>query len=162
MSRSRYWELSVKTPEEDSPQKTEERLAKCIVASEILFMLAPILILFFFRGVAGQLHGALRWPEWSYTSIILFGSSIVKLASGISKASGRQRWQFTTLLFAFLVLFGLTPPALMLGIIYLSASIPKAIIVLQLVWFVLAVAAYWNIAATGQILLDRVFGNEPK
>jgi len=142
----------------DSDEKTkkdEERSAKTVTASELLFILAPLVILFFFRAIGGQLSGLLRWPEWSYSSVILFGQAIVKLASGISKAAVPQRWQFTTLLFSLLVLFGLVPPALMLGVIHMSPDFPLVVVILQIVWFVLSIAAFMTVGSVAQILIDR-------
>jgi hypothetical protein len=57
---------------------------------------------------SGRIAEVFSSPEWSFGSAVLFGQSLAKLVSGLSK-SGRTRPGAATLLTALLIVFGLAP-----------------------------------------------------
>ena len=123
------------------------------IAAELLFVLAPFLVLFII--FAGQGKGASIWsaPDWSLASAVLFGQSIVKLMAGVTASNKDRPWEPTVLLAAVVLVLGLFPS---LAILYCMVDEDGASTwckIAQLIWFILAGVCFFLIGTVGQVLM---------
>jgi hypothetical protein len=135
------------------------------LAAEVAFTMLPllvVLIVLFERSV--RLFSS---PEWSFGAAILFGQSLVKFVSGLSRGGAASTGPMA-LAIALLVVFGLVPSLVVLTMtlqvleshgescLPCSPPVPLPLQVTQVVLFVLAALVYMLLGALGE-MYERKF-----
>lgn len=132
-----------------------DKTIKYVLCSELLFIMLPILILFFIRMIQNDFHSIIYNSEWSIISTILFGHSIVKFSSGISKSSEQVRWQFVALVVSLIIIFGLIPSVIILAMNLTGEPLSAFTQILQIVLFLASCVTFFIFGAIGQKMLDE-------
>jgi hypothetical protein len=126
------------------------------VLSELLFVLLPLLVLTIVFLYKGKTVGALlATPEWSLGSAILFGQTLVKFVSGA--AQSRWAWERVALVVSLIIVLGLAPSLTVLALILSAESVPVALVVTQLAFFVGGVVVFLLVASTGHYALFSAY-----
>ena len=138
-----------------------ERRAKIVIISEIFFVLLPVIVIGLVLWFQSKAYSFMIHSEWSFAAIILFGQTIVKLASGVSKGGKRKKWQVIALIITCIIVFGLIP-SVIIQVILLAKNgmsnghaVNNVIYVIQAVMFGLSVLTYYCFGTLGQVLLDE-------
>jgi len=132
-----------------------DKTIKYVLISELLFTLLPILILFIVRSSQNDFKTLFYNTEWSIISLILFGQSIVKFSSGISKSNEKFRWQFVSLIISLIIIFGLIPSAIILVLNLTNKEQLIGLYISQIVFLFISIITFFVIGAVGQKLLDE-------
>jgi hypothetical protein len=130
-----------------------EQAAFLGIVAEYLFVLLPLIVLVltrFFRGHVSEVFSA---AEWSFAAAILFGQTIVKFVSGITKLDYKIGWQGVAVVVSLLIVLGLVPSLVALSVVLVSAQSSAGLTIFQLVFFVLATAVFLSVGRFGQVLL---------
>jgi len=133
----------------------DETKAKFVIISEILFTLLPIVIILMIFIIQSNLIKILKSPDLSFAAIVLFGQTIVRLASGIAKNKKSKSWQAISFIMSLIIIFGLIPASLFLVIIYLNIYDNLVLYIFQLIIFVVSIVSYIIFGTLGQVLLDE-------
>ncbi|PJZ79193.1 hypothetical protein CH359_19295 [Leptospira meyeri] len=133
---------------------SSEQNAKILILADIFFILAPLFIFFIIKITSDNLEGFLKSPDISYVNMILFGQSIIRFVSGITKSKKNLSWQLIALIITLILVFGLFPSATIL-ILTLISPFSSNFVIPQWLLFFLAISCYFVIGSVGQILLDE-------
>lgn len=150
------WSHSDKTvpnPEAGESKRDKEGTIAALIAEVVFAMLPLLLIVMIFTHT--DRHSVLdvfASPEWSFGSSVLFGQTLAKLVSGLSK-SGRTRPGAATLVTSLLIVFGLAP-ALIINAITLQApeghAVGITLPVIQVLDFLAAAFVYVIIGSVAE------------
>jgi len=126
-----------------------ETQAKFIILADMLFVVAPIFLLFIVKLNSGTLCQLFTSPDIGYANIVLFGQTIVRLVSGIARSKKTFSWQLVALLVAAIIVLGLFPAS---AVLFLTLSEkPNAILfVFQWILFAAGLMAYFVLGTLGQ------------
>jgi hypothetical protein len=123
------------------------------LAAELVFAFLPLLVILLVFYRAGRAGDWVYSTEWAFAAAILFGQSIVKFMSGLSRG-GRAAAGPVALTLALLLVFGLVPA---LFILTVSLTTPQGeqplsvgFTVAQIALFVAASAAYLILGTIGE------------
>jgi hypothetical protein len=97
------------TPMNNPNPSSNNSYAAYSVLAEILFVMLPIIVLFLVKLKAGTIAELLTISDWAFGTVVLFGQSIVKFASGLVRTQKRSRWQFVAFVISALIVFGVVP-----------------------------------------------------
>ncbi|AZQ63092.1 hypothetical protein EI427_12845 [Flammeovirga pectinis] len=125
--------------------------------SEFLFTILPLTIIVIIRSYEEDYNKIFFNSEWAVISIILFGQSIVKLASGIANYNNKLTWQKVSFIISILIIIGLIPSTtiLVLNVLDQQNSTPNLVLhTLQIFFFFLSCIAFFIIGAVGQSFLE--------
>jgi len=87
------------------------------IFTEYLFVILPLIAIIVFSGFPNDLSDLFSTAELSFAASILFGQTIVKIASGFSIHSRVEAWEPVALIIALLIVIGLVPSVIVLAII---------------------------------------------
>ncbi len=132
-----------------------DKTIKYILTSEFLFTLLPIIILLIVRSYENNFIAIFYNTDWSIIALILFGQSIVKFSSGISKSKENFCWQLVALVISIIIIFGLIPSAIILVLNLSSQTLSNGTYIAQFVLFIISVFTFFIFGALGQKMLDE-------
>jgi len=132
-----------------------DKTIKYVLSTELLFTLLPIIIIGIVRSAQNDFDKIFFNTEWSIIALILFGQSIVKFSSGISKSNEKFRWQFVALIISLIIVFGLIPTSIILVINLTKATPVFWLYIVQILLFVASIVCFFIPGAIGQKLLDE-------
>ena len=131
-----------------------EKNSKIVIASEILFILLPIFILLIYLIINDKVSSIFYSYDLSFATIILFGQTIVKMASGISNREKRFVWQYISLIFTLIIVLGLIPSILILIFLLIGYKI-FCLYIAQLILLIISLIIYFIFGTIGQMFLDE-------
>lgn len=131
-----------------------EYKAKFLILTDILFTLAPLIILFIIKINKESFESFLKAPDVSFVNMILFGQSLVRFVSGTTKTRKNVNWQLISLILTILIVLGLFPSAIILTLILLN-PFSSDFIIWQWGIFIFALLANFIIGSVGQMFLDE-------
>lgn len=112
-----------------------DKTVKYILVTELLFTLLPIIILIVVRSYENNFRAIFYNTEWSIMALVLFGQTIVKFVSGVSKYKAKLRWQVAALVVSMIMIFGVIPSATVQVINLTSKVLSDITYVVQLILF---------------------------
>ena len=129
------------------------------VVSEILFVLLPIIVIVLLRILYDLSGSIFKSYEWSFVPIVLFGQTLVKFASGISRRY--VRWQIVSLFFSLLIVIGLIPSVMVLMLLLLEKEHTSLIYIIQMILVVLSILTY-SLFGTVSLIFFETPDKNPK
>ncbi len=133
----------------------ENTKSKLIILSELFFNILPILILIIVYLSQKKYFDIIFNSNWIFISIILFGQTIVKLASGVAKTDMKKNWQLVAFIIALIIVFGLVPSTVIYILIYLNLTNNFFSLIFQLIFITFSIFSYIWVGTVGQSLLDN-------
>ena len=131
-------------------KETESKLA---VVSEIFFVLLPIIVIVLLHILYDLSDSIFKSYEWSFVSIVLFGQTLVKFASSISRKY--VRWQMVSLFFSTLIVFGLIPSIMILILLFLEKEHTSLIYIIQMALFTFSIIIYFYFGTVSLIFFEN-------
>jgi len=133
-----------------------ERKASLIIVAEILFSIMPLLILMFITILNNQpLLEIFKRSDISFISVYFFGQTLVRFISGIAKSEKKKKWQVISLFVSLLFIFGIIPSIILLIVIYTELYSTTLVYILQNIWLIISILAYFIFGKIGQMYLDE-------
>ena len=129
--------------------------ARLVIISEIFFITLPIIVIALVFLFHSNIKSLFTSPDISFANIVLFGQTIVRLASGTAKERSIKSWQVIALIISTIIVFGLIPSVLVLVIILVKTCVDNIFIyITQFFYFIVSISCYTFLGTVGQILLD--------
>lgn len=123
------------------------------VGAEYLFILLPILTLFFVIATVGSTHhNLLETSEWAFGAAVLFGQTIQKVATAASRTRA-YTWQKAIFLITALMVFGLLPSLVTLGFVIHLPKTPQSLSLVQIALFWVGTASFLLFGSISHALL---------
>jgi len=132
-----------------------ETESKLVILSEILFVLLPILIILIIHLLTSHSTSIFRSHELSYATIVLFGQTIVKFATGICKSKAKNRWQLVAFILTSIIILGLVPSIVILSLLLLINEPDIWILWAQLIFFIFSVCTTYIVGTVGQMFFTE-------
>ncbi|MEA2337747.1 MAG: hypothetical protein QOE82_1754 [Thermoanaerobaculia bacterium] len=140
-----------------SPRRLEWTDALIVVASELLFIALPLVVIsiveFHHNGGWTALFNS---SEWSFAAAVLFGQAVVKM---ISVAAGGAIKERATFFGALTMVFGLVPSLVVLALILIDKTPTTGLRFAQIALFLLGVLVYTWFAAGSHLLPQHEHAN---
>ncbi|WP_156844494.1 hypothetical protein [Leptospira wolffii] len=126
--------------------------ARLSLLSEFFFNILPLVILLIIQFSNNKSTLSIR--DFIFVSIILYGQSIVKFASGVSNISQKSTWQLVSIIVSIVIVFGLTPSCILLVNLYHTE--PNCFVwVISVLNISLSILSFFVIGLMGQAWLER-------
>ena len=129
--------------------------AKLVTTSEILFVILPMLVISIVKLIDNEYANIFYATDWSFCSVVLFGQSVVKLASATSANKERIRWQAIGLIVSVIIVFGIVPSCVLLTKLMSNNKILNIFYWVQLLLFVTSCLVYFNIVTISNLLMEK-------
>ena len=113
---------------------------------DFIFTFLPLIVLIFIRLLSLKYENIFLRSDLSFISMILFGQTIIKLFSGISKNENKKKSIKLVLDMSLVISFGLCPSIVILVLIETGYN-NTLLFIFQIIWLVISVAIYlffWN------------------
>lgn len=132
-----------------------EKYSLLQIISELFFVLLPILVIFMLLTIAYRKSDIMKYTDFSFASIVLFGQTIVKFTSGAAKNNKRKKWQIISIVTSSILVFGIVPSTTVLIKIFETEVLPDFVYIIQLALFVVSILTFIILGTVGQIYLDE-------
>lgn len=131
--------------------------AKWSLIAELLFNILPILIVSIVHF--STCNSVLTIKDFLFVSIILYGQSIVKFASGISNLPKKTIWQYVSVIVTSVITMGLVPNCVLL-ISYYNNKTNGFTDILSYIVIGVSLITFFFIGLMGQAWLERKEGDQ--
>lgn len=124
--------------------------ADYVVLTEILFIILPLIIVLLYELSKNNLWIILDKADWSYCTVLFSGQLIIKLVSALLKKHNEAFcWQYVAFWLAIIIVIFLVPAVVFICLMQ-EQNVKLWIKIVQIVWFVLSVFGYFQIAGYAQ------------
>lgn len=126
--------------------------ARFSLFSEFIFNILPLVIILIIQYSNSKTFLSLK--DFTFVSIILYGQSIVKFASGVSNINKKSTWQLVSIIVSSVIVFGLTPSCIILANLYHTE--PNCFVwIFSIINITFSVITFFVIGLMGQIWLEK-------
>ncbi|WP_010182979.1 hypothetical protein, partial [Aquimarina agarilytica] len=133
---------------------------KPAIIGELSFIFLPFIVILIINLNKENFSDLLQTADWSLASAILFGQTIVKLIMGVSAQEHSFEYQRFGLLSALIIVLGLIPSVVIIGVFETTGKLGLGLIILQFVLLIIAVWAFIILGTIGQHLYSSAFKNK--
>jgi len=125
----------------------------CKLLAEFLFTILPIIVVLIIRLSQSDYSALFYNTEWGFASVIFYGQSIIKLASGGS-ATLVVQWERIALGISILLVIGLIPSIVVFCLNFTSTNNSFGLYFVQFVELIFSIISFFTIGAVGDMMLD--------
>tara|TARA_R110002072_G_C7629516_1_gene506795 strand:+ start:75 stop:566 length:492 start_codon:yes stop_codon:yes gene_type:complete len=130
------------------------------IIGELAFIFLPFIVILIINLNKGNFANLLQTADWSLASAILFGQTIVKIIMGVSAQEHSFEYQRFGFLSALIIVLGLIPSVVIIGIFETTGKLSTGIIILQFILLAIAVWTFIILGTIGQHLYSSAFKNK--
>jgi hypothetical protein len=124
--------------------------ANYVILTEILFIVLPLIIVLLYEFSKNNLYSILNKADWSYCTVLFSGQLIIKLVSALLKKSKETFcWQFVAFWLAIIIVLFLVPAVIFICLMQ-EQKVKTWIKIAQIVWFIISIFVYFQIAGYAQ------------
>lgn len=123
-----------------------------MILAELCFTTLPFIALILINMAKNSVDSFFSSPDWSLATAVLFGQTIVKLMIGIGTTKKTIPSGNYGLITALIIVFGLIPSIVILGILQFQDTPQQTIIVLQFILFIMSILAFLFFGTIGNML----------
>ena len=124
-----------------------------VIGSELLFVLIPFIVIAAISLYKCEPLRLFYASEWSFAAVILIGQASIKFVSGFLSRGESLRWERIALIATVLIVL-LVVSVLVLAFVLLADPLSSALVIVQIVWFVIALVVFLVLGALGQSLIS--------
>lgn len=130
------------------------------IIGELSFIFLPFVVILIVNLNKGEFSNLLQNSDWSLASAILYGQTIVKIIMGVAAQEHSFEYQRFGLVSALIIVLGLIPSVVIIGIFEISGKLSTGLIITQFVLLFVAVWSFILFGAIGQYLYTSAFKNK--
>ena len=127
--------------------------ALILLSSEFLFVVLPLLVVFIVLWVRGRTSEILTTPEWSFAAAVLVGQTLVRVVNFSTFSFVRPRWERIVLTVAILIVLGLVPALIVLGLVLAGGAAIARLAAAQLAVAAWAVVLFFALGQPAQLAI---------
>jgi len=143
---------------QSAPKPHERVVGLHIVASELIFLLSPFVVIAFAYLYKGELRNLLYTPYWSIASSVLIGQALIRFIIRLLQSDAHDpalSWERVTVIFSVLIALGLIPSLLLLLLVLISPQPSLYLGVAQVVLFLFGFSLYLAFGSTAQDMMSN-------
>ena len=122
---------------------------------EALFIVLPLVVITYVSLTTQSFYSLIASPEWSFAATVLFGQSLFRITMAVAILPRSTNWQYIGFLVAVILVFGIVPSLLNLSYLLNNPNPPWAIVLLQLVLFIVGFVVFIFLNTSGHIMATR-------
>ncbi len=148
---------------QSAPRQHERVGGLHIVAAELVFLLAPFVVVGFAYLYKGDLRNIIYTPYWSIASSVLIGQALIRFIIRLLQSDAHDpaiSWERVTVIFSVLIVLGLIPSLVVLLLVLISPQPSINLGVAQLILFVFGFALYLAFGSTVQDIMSNTAAPE--
>ena len=124
--------------------------ADYVIVTEILFIVLPLIIVVLYELSKNNPLAIFDKADWSYCTVLFSGQLMIKLVSALLKKYDEKFcWQYVAFWLAIIIVIFLVPAVVFICLMQ-EQHVKKWIKIVQIVWFVLSIFGYFQIAGYAQ------------
>src|SRR5205823_6104152 len=118
--------------------------------TEFLFIVLPLIVLAIVRTYQKNTFELLHTSEWVMMSAILFGQTLIKTIAAAITVRRSVYWQRIVLLTAIIIVLGIVPSLLVLGLVLVAEAPSMGLSITQMILFILSVITFFLVGGAFQ------------
>lgn len=125
----------------------------CNLMSEFLFTILPLIVVLIIRISNEEYKSIFYNTEWAFIAVLLYGQTLVKLASGGTASKGAS-WQGVAMITTVVIVFGLVPSIVILCVNFTAVDKSFGMHIFQMIELIGSIGAFFIVGGVGDDMKD--------